>query len=176
MARRKKLEVERDFGSGIKQFVDNPPQNVFIPQDTKDKAMGNTGEPSPLDESEIVCQTAETVNMDLEQKLEELETKYVAVLDERDMFKKKYEDLLKEKSSTKNADIEMLTSEFNLKEAILKSRIEELENKLSEKAYTNSDNKPIVPRTPRTAPSPERGFSSGTFSTTRVNNNGYEEW
>lgn len=176
MARRKKLEVERDFGSGIKQFVDNPPPNVFIPQDTKDKAIGNTGEPSPLDDSEIVCQTAETVNMDLERKLEELESKYVSVLDERDTLKKKYEELLKEKSSPKNPDIELLTSEFNLKEAILKSRIEELENKLSEKAYTNSDNRPIVPKIPRTGPIIDHGFSSGTFSTTKINNNGYEEW
>ena len=48
MAKRKKLVVERDFDSGIKQFAEKSNIDLFVPQSAIDKENGNAGEPSPL--------------------------------------------------------------------------------------------------------------------------------
>jgi chromosome segregation ATPase len=173
MPKRKKLNPSPKYGSDISKFAEKPINNVFVPQSAKEKAAGVTEAPTPLDDSEIVETKPQDINLALEAKLQEMESKYVSLIDERDEWKKKYEDLLNTKTAEKNKsfDFEQLKSEFDLKEAILKSRIEELTEKIklmSEKPPTISDKRPIVPHS---------GFSSKTFKTsTKDIPNGYQSW
>ena len=175
---RKKLNVKREFNTGIQQFVEQAPKAVFTPQTLKDKLAGNTDEASPLDDSEIVVSNMGKVVSDLEEELEILKTKYSNLLDERDEWKKKYEEAVSSKKipakQTKQEHLneELLKSEYELKEAILLGKIENLteENKkLEEKLKCYTVNNP-----PQRIPP---GFSSASFRTPRKElMNGYESW
>lgn len=173
MGRRKKLEVKREFGTPIQEFVETG--KVYVPQSVRDKKNGLSSKPSPLDDSEIVQSEASEINSKIEKEYEELQEKYSSLLDERDEWKKKCEELEKKQipapiSVDNSFEIQKIKSEYDLKESLLMAKIENLQNELkemSEKARRNSVN----------PPPPQPGFSSGMIaSSPKKMLNGYESW